>query len=116
LPAAEPVKLIRLALGLRGFLLGALRLVRLRLILGLVARVGGPVRDQERGQHRSHVAAGGIMLAQIAGQRGCRHGFEQATGAFVAGVTGAREDLGRAFAGLEIGHLRKRCTACKTAD
>ena len=115
-PRQQP--LFRIAVGIallgpRGGLLPSTFLGAVLALLGLIllclkARIGGAIGDQERGQHGGHVAAGSIMLAQEARQRRGRNGLEKATGALVAGVTGARENLRRGLAGLEILHRTHR--------
>ncbi|MBR1196007.1 hypothetical protein JQ634_00280 [Bradyrhizobium sp. AUGA SZCCT0240] len=70
-------------------LLGALCRIGLRLILALKARVGRAIRYQERSEHPGHLAAGGVVLAQEAGQRRRRHVLQQAARALVAGGAGA---------------------------
>ena len=56
------------------------------------------------------------MLAQETRQRSRRHALQKTARALVAGGAGARENLGRAFAGLEIGRLRMRRDRRETAD
>ena len=75
-----------------------------------------PLETRIGGQHAGHVGAGGVVLAQEARQRSGGNGLQQAARALVAGSAGARENLGRALAGLEILRLRQRLLRRKTAD
>src|SRR4029079_15466680 len=63
------------------------------LLLGLISRVRSAVGDQVGGQHRGHLGAGRIVLAQKAWQRRRRHALQQAARTLVAGGAGVREDL-----------------------
>jgi hypothetical protein len=98
-----------LRLGARLGVLALLRLILLRLIAG----ISGAAGHQEGRQYPGHLAGGGVVLAQEARQRGGRHGFQETARALMAGVTGARENLGRALAGIEIfrPHRDRRETA-----
>ena len=81
---------------------------------GLACRLSArAVGDQVGAKLRSHVAARRVMLAQEARQRSRRDCLQQTARALVAGVAGAGENLGRAFAGLEILRLRPRGRAAR---
>ena len=109
-PAAKAIELVRLAFGLRLLpgVLGLLLLLILRLILGLIPCVGSPRSRPGRRpaprpcRWRWYNAGAGSRAATTPAR------FSTGHGAFMAGGTGARENLRRAFAGLEVGHLRKR--------
>ena len=80
------------------------------------ARIGRAVGDQIGTEQRRHIAAGRVMLTQEARQGSGRHGFQQTPRTLVAGVAGARKNLGRALAGFEIRRLRQHRVRCETAD
>src|SRR5258706_16272595 len=73
-----------------------------------------PIRYQKGAEQGGHVTAGGVVLAQEAWQGSGRHGPQQTPWALMAGIAGACENLGGAFAGLEI--LRLHRDPRETAD
>ena len=78
--------------------------------------IGRPVGDQKGREQRGHLGTGGVMLTQESLEGTGRHRLQQAPRALVAGVAGARKNLGRALAGFEIRRLRQHRVRCETAD
>ncbi|MBR1220516.1 hypothetical protein JQ557_21120 [Bradyrhizobium sp. U87765 SZCCT0131] len=77
-------------------------------------RRGRAVGDQIAGERLGHVRAGGVVLAEEAGQRRRRDGPQQASRTLVTRRTAAAEELRRRLAGIEV--LRPSGGCNKAAD
>src|ERR1700743_196865 len=101
-PAIELLDGLALLLGFpRRFLAALFAFLRALLLGAADTRVGGAVGDEIGGQHVGHLRARRVVLAQEAGQRRWRDRLQQSARGLVAGIAGARENLGGALAGFE---------------
>ena len=102
-----------------GLIVAALPLLVRALFVGALfglPAVARAIGDQVGGKLRSHLAARRVMLFQEVWERAGRYRFQQASRRLVADVTGARKELGRAFACFEILSLSPRHRADETTD